>query len=59
MTPEQAFNNLVAIVLRAQKGGLLELHEAVAVNESLQALHGALGLKALEQVDPVVEKAAE
>lgn len=59
MTPEQAFNNIVAIVLRAQKGGLLELHEAVAVNESLLALRNALGLAAPEQVAPVVEKAAE
>lgn len=59
MTPEQAFNNIVAIVLRSQKGGLLELHEAVAVNESLLAIRNALGLKAPEQVDPVVEKAAE
>lgn len=59
MTPEQAFNNIVAIVLRSQKGGLLELHEAVAVNESLLALRNALGLAAPEQVAPVVEKAAE
>ncbi len=58
MTTEQAFQNIVAIVLRAQKGGLLELHEAVAVNESLQALQGVLGLKAPEQVDPVVDKVA-
>jgi len=59
MQTEQAFNNLVAIVLRAQKGGLLELHEAVAVNESLLSLRNALGLTAPEQVAPVVEKAAE
>lgn len=59
MTPEQAFNNIVAIVLRSQKGGLLELHEAVAVNESLLAIRNALGLSAPEQVAPVVEKAAE
>lgn len=59
MQTEQAFQNLVAIVLRAQKGGLLELHEAVAVNESLLAIRNALGLAAPEQVAPVVEKAAE
>jgi hypothetical protein len=59
MPIEQAFQNLVAIVLRAQKGGLLELHEAVAVNESLQLVNKALGLKAPEQAKPEVEEAAQ
>lgn len=57
MTTEQAFQNLVLIVMRAQKGGLLELHEAVAVNESLQTVNKALGLTPPQQTAPVVAAA--
>jgi hypothetical protein len=54
---EQAFQNLVLIVMRAQKAGLLELHEAVAVNESLQTVNKALGLQPPQQAAPVVAAA--
>lgn len=49
MTTEQAFQNLVIVLLRAQKAGLLELHEAVSVNESLVVVNKALGLEAPPQ----------
>jgi hypothetical protein len=56
---EQAFQNLVLIVMRAQKAGLLELHEAVAVNESLQTVNKALGLQPPQQAAPVVAEQAQ
>ena len=60
MTTEQAFQNIIAVVMRAQKGGLLELHEAVATNDALVALRDKLGLTPPQQVAPVVaeERAA-
>ena len=42
MTPEQAFKNLVVVAHRAQKAGLLELGEAVAVAECIETLGKAL-----------------
>lgn len=57
MNPEKAFQNLVLIVMRCQKAGLLELHEAVAGNESLLAVNKALGLQPPQQTAPVVAAA--
>jgi hypothetical protein len=45
MNPEQAFKNLVIVVNRAQKAGLLELVEAVATVESLKVVESALGIQ--------------
>jgi len=59
MSTEHAFQNIVLIVMRAQKAGLLELHEAVAVNESLQTVNKALGLQPPQQVAPVVAEQAQ
>ena len=59
MTTEQAFQNIVLIVMRAQKAGLLELHEAVAVNESLQTVNKTLGLQPPQQTAPVVAEQAQ
>lgn len=59
MNTEQAFQNLVLIVMRAQKAGLLELHEAVAANESLQTVNKALGLQPPQQTTPVVAEQAQ
>jgi len=59
MNTEQAFQNIVAIAMRAQKGGLLELHEAVAVNEALMTLRNALGLTPPAQVAPMVAEQAQ
>jgi hypothetical protein len=57
MTTEQAFQNLVVVIMRAQKSGALELHEAVAVSESLSVVNKALGLEAPQQTAPVVTEA--
>lgn len=51
MTPEQAFKNLVVVAHRAQKAGLLELAEAVAVAECLETLGKALDVRA-EPLEP-------
>lgn len=59
MNTEQAFQNIVATVLRAQKAGLLELHEAVAINEALVTLRNTLGLTPPAQVAPVVAEQAQ
>jgi hypothetical protein len=59
MNEEQAFKNLVLIVMRAQKAGLLELHEAVAINESLQVVSNGLKLTPPQQTAPVVTEAAQ
>jgi len=59
MTTEQAFQNIIAVVMRAQKGGLLELHEAVATNDALIALRDKLGLTPPQQVAPVVAEQAQ
>lgn len=59
MNTEQAFQNLVAAVLRCQKGGLLELHEAVAANEALVIVRSALGLTPPQQTAPVVAEQAQ
>jgi hypothetical protein len=59
MNEEQAFKNLVLIVMRAQKAGLLELHEAVALNESLLVVSNGLKLNPPQQVAPVVTEAAQ
>ena len=45
MNAEQAFKNLVIVVNRAQKAGLLELAEAVATVESLKVVESALGIQ--------------
>ena len=58
MTTEQAFQNLVAVVMRAQKAGLFELHEAVALNESLLTVSDGLGLPRPQQTQPTVEAPA-
>ena len=49
MTPEQALKNLVVVAHRAQKAGLLELGEAVAVAERIETLGKALNV----QPDPL------
>jgi hypothetical protein len=59
MTTEQAFQNIVACVMRCQKGGLLELHEAVATNDALMVLRDKLGLTPPQQVAPVVAEQAQ
>lgn len=59
MNTEQAFQNLVACVMRCQKSGLLELHEAVGANEALMAVRSALGLTPPQQVAPVVSEPAQ
>ena len=59
MNEEQAFKNLVLIVMRAQKAGLLELHEAVAANESLQIVSNGLKLAPPQQTAPVVGEAQQ
>lgn len=51
MTSEQAFKNLVVVAHRAQKAGLLELAEAVAVAECLETLGKALNVQA-EPLEP-------
>lgn len=56
MTTEQAFGNIVLIIMRAQKSGLMELPEAVTLNESLLLVGKALGLKP-EQPQPQPEQA--
>jgi hypothetical protein len=59
MNEEQAFKNLMVIVVRAQKAGLLELHEAVAINESLLVVSNGLKLTPPQQTAPVVSEAAQ
>jgi hypothetical protein len=59
MNEEQAFKNLMVIVVRAQKAGLLELHEAVAINESLLVVSNGLKLAPPQQTAPVVGEAAQ
>lgn len=51
MTPEQAFKNLVVVSHRAQKAGLLELAEAVAVAECLETLGKAINVQS-EPLEP-------
>jgi hypothetical protein len=46
-------------VLFRSKAGLLELHEAVAANESLQTVNKALGLTPPQQTTPVVAEQAQ
>ena len=51
MTPEQALKNLVVVAHRAQKAGLLELAEAVAVAECIETLGKALNVQS-EPLEP-------
>ena len=45
MNAEQALKNLVVVAHRAQKAGLLELAEAVAVAECIETLGKALNVQ--------------
>jgi hypothetical protein len=59
MNESQAFQNIAIIILRAQKAGLLELHEAVAIHEALGVVSNGLKLPPPQQTAPAVGEAQQ